>query len=394
MPASRKVLFISPQPFFAWRGSPIRVKFNLLALENLGYDVDLLTLPIGEPEKSVNARIIRVWNVFGSRQISIGPSPLKLWFDLLLLIKGTQLVLSNSYEVIHGTEEAGFISWILSKLCKAKVIYEKHSDPGSHKKGVLINLLLSVYRRVENFTARKADVVIGTGPGLVDQIKAADPAANAHHISDIPSSLSDPGHQEIEERSCELKSKDSEVLITYVGSFASYQGMDIIEEAIPIVLRESAISQFLIIGGNEQEIDQFKQTLLGAGINEEQLKKVNFAGKIPPDELPAYLSASDVLMVPRKTGINTPLKVLDYFKAGSAIVATDTIANRLLLDEDTAELSQTTGADFARCILSLVENEERRTTLGKNGRKMFETEYNFDVFSEKLGDAYRTIFPE
>ena len=42
-----RVLFVSPQPFFEWRGSPIRVKFNTMALDQLGYDVDLLTLPIG-----------------------------------------------------------------------------------------------------------------------------------------------------------------------------------------------------------------------------------------------------------------------------------------------------------------------------------------------------------
>ena len=36
---ARKVLFISPQPFFQWRGSPIRVAFNLQALADEGYEV-------------------------------------------------------------------------------------------------------------------------------------------------------------------------------------------------------------------------------------------------------------------------------------------------------------------------------------------------------------------
>ena len=46
--SKKRILFISPQPFFQWRGSPIRVKYNLQALSDLGYEVDLVTLPFGE----------------------------------------------------------------------------------------------------------------------------------------------------------------------------------------------------------------------------------------------------------------------------------------------------------------------------------------------------------
>ncbi|MEM7194003.1 MAG: glycosyltransferase family 4 protein [Pseudomonadota bacterium] len=386
---TRRILLISPQPFFAWRGSPIRVKFNLLALEKLGYEVDFLTLPIGTDEPAINARVIRVWNLFGSKEISIGPSPLKLWFDLLLLIRGAGLVLTNKYDGVHGTEEAGFLCWMLSKLRAAKVIYEKHSDPGSYKKdkGGVLNTLLNAYRKIEIFTANRADVVIGTGPGLCEQVLEFKPDANVHHISDIPSSLSDPGPEEISACRNRLTLHDTSILVTYVGSFAIYQGIDLIQQAIPRVLSIDDRVQFVIIGGDEDEIAEFR-----TAIGEHPSERVTFTGKIPPDELPPYLSASDILMVPRKTGVNTPLKVLDYFKAGTAIVATDTIANRLLLDDSTAQLSQPNSEDFADCILKLTNDVERRKGLGSNGRNKFETEYNFDVFTKKLGNAYGSIF--
>ena len=87
----KKVLLISPQPFFKWRGSPIRVKFNLLALTQLDYEVDLLTLPLGEDISIANANIIRVANPFNIKNIPIGPSPWKLFFDLLLFLKAIAL---------------------------------------------------------------------------------------------------------------------------------------------------------------------------------------------------------------------------------------------------------------------------------------------------------------
>ena len=124
------------------------MKFDVMALSESGYDVDLLTLPIGAEEPGLPARVIRVWNLFGSKQIAIGPSLLKLWFDVLLVAKGLFLVLKNDYAVIHGTEEAGAISFLLSRLCRAKIIYEKHSDTGSYKKPgkSLKNNLLGAYQ--------------------------------------------------------------------------------------------------------------------------------------------------------------------------------------------------------------------------------------------------------
>jgi len=71
---NKRILLISPQPFFQWRGSPIRVKFNLLALTDLGYQIDLLTLPIGDDQEINRVRVYRVANPFRVKNIPIGPS--------------------------------------------------------------------------------------------------------------------------------------------------------------------------------------------------------------------------------------------------------------------------------------------------------------------------------
>ena len=388
MPAKQRVLLISPQPYFAWRGSPIRVKFNVQALADLGYEVDLLTLPIGEDEPATPARVIRVWNVFGSKQISIGPSALKMWFDLLLLIRGFGLVLRHRYDVIHGTEEAGFLAWLLARCMRCRAVYEKHSDAASYKKGVLRNALLKAYLAVEHFTCRHADLVICTGPGLTKQARAIAPQALVKDIFDIPSSLREPAEQEVLTVRRQLTASKAQVLVTYVGSFAVYQGVDVIFAAMPIVLEQVSTVSFIIVGGSESEIVARKQALTEQGVD---LDRVQFLGLIPPDELPAYLTASDILMAPRKAGVNTPLKVLDYFKAGGAIVATDTAANRFILDETSARLCEFNQSAFADAIVSLARNPEARAALAKRSRSLYEEKFNFSVFTTLLGEAYTAM---
>ena len=380
-----RVLLISPQPYFAWRGSSIRVKFNVRALADLGCQVDLLTIPIGDDEPDTPARVIRVWNLFGSRSISIGPSALKLWFDLLLLIRGLGLIFRNRYDVILGTEEARFLAWLLARLARRKCVYEKHSDAAGYRKGLIRNLLLGAYLAVEKFTCRHADLVICTGPGLYRQALEIAPGAKVHDIFDIPSSLLEPRPDALAGARREMDPEGNRVLACYVGSFAVYQGIDVVFDAIPEVVRADGSVRFVIIGGSPSEIENRRNVLSAAGVAEES---VQFLGLIPPDELPAWLAASDILMAPRKAGVNTPLKVLDYFKAGGAIVATDTPANRLILDESCAKLVVFSAEGFARGILDLAEDPSAREAIARQGRKRYEEKFNFKVFTRLLGEAY------
>ena len=384
--SKQPVLFISPQPFFEWRGSSIRVKFNVMALSELGYDVHLLTLPVGKDDPAITARVIRAWNLFGTRQISIGPSLLKLWFDLILLFQGTYLVTRYRYRVLHGTEEAGFLSYLLSFICRARCIYEKHSDSGSYRGGVLKRTILGVYNQVEKLTIRRADMVICTGPGLEQQAREIGPTAAIRNIPDIPSSIVEPSRQEIENVRSRLVTNEDQVLVTYVGSFAEYQGIDIIFDAIPEVISKTSRARFVIIGGNDDEIANYRNVLE----QRNAASQVCFMGKIDPDLLPAYLAASDILLAPRKSGINSPLKILDYFKAGAAIVATDTIANQKLLNETNAALCPFDAGDFADNILSLVDDPNRRKRLGENAYSLYQSTHNYSVFKDQLEDAYQS----
>ncbi len=383
----KSVLFISPQPFFQWRGSPIRVGFNLLALTEAGYRVDLLTLPVGEDREIEGAKIIRVANPFRIRDVPIGPSGSKLFFDLLILVKGLFLCLRNQYDVIHGIEDAGMIAVLLAKLFRKKVIFEKHSDPSSYKKGGLRNLIMKLYGWVEQVTVRFADAVIGTGEGLVAQVDAMGTKTRAFHIFDIPSSLADPDPAEVKQIKHKLQQQDSEVLITFVGSFAVYQGVDLMFAAIPAVLAKTASVRFVVIGGNADQIATRKAMLAEKGCADQ----VTFLGKVAPDVLPNYLSASDILLSPRISGVNTPLKILDYMKAGKAIMATDVESNRLLVDESTAVLAHPEPVAFANGLSLLAMDPQKRATLGQSGRALYENRYNFQHYSRRLTDCYSYV---
>ncbi len=383
----RRVMIIAPQPFFEWRGSPIRVSFLVRALAELGFAVDLLCMPVGAPFSCAGVSVHRPPNLFRVRSIPIGPSLRKAVYDVLLLVCAMRLALTRRYGVIHGIEEAGLLAVLVGRLFSARVIYEKHSDPGSHRGGRLRNLVLRAYAAVERLTIRSADATIATGPGLARQVRSVLPRADVRHIFDIPSSMKRAGSEGVAAARRALERAPGEVLITYVGSFAAYQGIDLMFASMPAVLRGHARARFVVIGGDPPQVAERREGLAGQGL----AGRVSFVGRVPPDELPDYLAASDILLSPRIAGQNTPLKLLDYLAAGRPILATDTAANRLLLNESMALFTAPRPDEFAAGILRLAGDAALRARLGAMGQQMVRNCYNFEGFKQRLHVCYRDL---
>ena len=385
-----RVLMMVPQPFFQWRGSPIRVAFNVQALSELGYEVDLLVMPFGEDRTFRDVRIVRAPNLLHLDNLRIGPSPEKAILDIGLYWKARQMAKKIHYDVVHGVEEAGALGVGIAKVAGAKLVYEKHSDPASYRKGGVRNAIMGLYARVERFAALRADAVIATGEGLARQARAMRGTGHVHHIFDIPSSRVEPDQGKADVIRRRLQRRPDERLVMYIGSFATYQGVDLIFDAVAPVCRRHAQTRFVVVGADEEDVHTRVEILKDQGYAD----AVTFADKMPPEELPHFLAAADVLLSPRLAGVNTPLKLLDYMKAGRAIVATDTEANRLLLDEDVAELRPATAKDFADGIVAVLKDDERRAHLATQGRKRIDDVYNFQEFKRRLGECYAGLKDE
>lgn len=379
-----RLLFMTSVPFFQWRGSSIRVAFNVQALAELGYEVDLLTVPVGETKNITGVTVHRVANPFRVKNIPIGPSLHKLFFDILILFKALSMVIRHQYVAVHAVEEVGLIGLLIGRIAGARVIFEKHSDPASHKDKFLKNIVLSLYRWLEGIVIRKVDIVIGTGEGLVEQARAVAPKQKVHHIFDIPSSCKEADPEQVELLKTSFRRDPGEVIALYVGSFAVYQGIDLMFESLFLALKDSPNLRLIVIGGTQDQIDIRNEWLDHRGIRD----KVHFVGFVTPDRLPDYISAADFLLSPRISGINTPLKLLDYLKSGKAILATDNVANRRIVDDKVALLRRANIESFAKGMIKLAKNSHFRHGLGLEGRKLTNKMYNYGQFKLKLKACY------
>ncbi len=383
----KRVLFVVSQPFFQWRGSPIRVGFDVQALVQLGYVVDLLVPPFGEDPGYQGVTIVRTRSIPGVRNLPIGPSISKILFDVLLLLRARSMLRNEVYTCLHGVEDTGAVCAWLARRYDLPFVFEKHSDPRSYRKGYLRNVVMRMYAAVERWTIRRATAVIGTGPKLAEYAAALCPDKTVVEIPDIPSSLAESSPECASTQRKALVKHANDILLTYVGSFAVYQGIDLLFSSIPIVCRADPRARFVIIGGSPAQIASRKEQMQQAGC----AHCVHFAGLIPPDRLPDILAGSDILLSPRIAGTNTPLKILDYLKAARPIVATENEANRQILNESTAVFGAADAASYAQAMLRLVEDENLREKLGVGGMRLIQEKYNFAYFKRELGKVYEEL---
>jgi len=128
--------------------------------------------------------------------------------------------------------------------------------------------------------------------------------------------------------------KDKEIIL-YSGSFYLYdwKGIDVLLEAVKYFEKDWLL---ILVGGNKHEIEEIKRKY--------NLDKVLLIERKPHSEIPYYLKAADVLVIPNKKGsrfseeYTSPLKLFEYMASGVPIVASDLPSIREILNESNAIL--------------------------------------------------------
>ncbi len=120
------------------------------------------------------------------------------------------------------------------------------------------------------------------------------------------------------------------VLVTFIGTFGQWHGVEVLAEAIVRLVRErrawltSAKVHFLLVGDG-LKMPIVREMLSGADV----APFVTLTGLVPQDEAPAFLAASDVLASPHVANADgsrffgSPTKLFEYMAMGKAIVASD-----------------------------------------------------------------------
>jgi glycosyltransferase involved in cell wall biosynthesis len=386
-----RILTLAPQPFFQPRGTPFSELYRARALTELGHEVDMVTYPIGEDVQVPGLRILRTPRVPGIRRVRVGPSFAKVPLDALVFLSSFKRMLTHRYDLLDCHEEAGIMGVFLGWLFSVPVIYDMHSSLPEQLENFEFSrnrLLRSLFHWVERVTIERSDAVIAICPYLGDVVSKVDRAKPVFVIENSP--LAETGEEIAAEEALHLRRElglENAFVVHYSGTFESYQGLPLLYEAFRIVAREVPSARLLMVGGTSTQVEEAKRAIASYGLDD----RVIFTGQRPPSEMPRYLAISDVLVSPRSTGMNTPLKIYSYLRAGKAIVATRLPTHTQALDEESAALAEPNPEAFASEIVAIARDPERRLRLQKGARRLSEERYSYSRYLERTREVLEFV---
>jgi glycosyltransferase involved in cell wall biosynthesis len=387
------ILMIAPEPFFEPRGTPFSEFHRIRALTTLGHTVDLVTYPFGRDVEFAGLTIVRCHRPPFVRHVGIGPSWAKVPLNLSLTLTALGRALRTKYDAVHSHEEGGGIGIVLAAALGVPHLYDMHSSLpqqvenfGQGRRRWLARILGSL----ERLMIRRSRVVIVICADLEATVRSVRPDALTVLIENAPGSGAASGASVNDGQAVRgAIGVDADApLAVYTGTFEHYQGLDLFLSAAALVVGEMPAARIILVGGEAAQIEALRRDAQALGI----ANAVIFTGKRPAEEIPAYLDAATVLVSPRSTGTNTPLKIYQYLRSGRAIVATNLRTHTQVLSEDTAFLCDPTPAAMGNAILSAFRDPARAAAVGDRAQRLADARYSDEAYLAKTQRACDLLF--
>ncbi|MEK7538909.1 MAG: glycosyltransferase [Patescibacteria group bacterium] len=279
------------------------------------------------------------------------------------------------------TSSFAFFAFFYTLLSKnAQVIYSRDELTlfliGFFKK----NIFWETHTKKENFFAARvlqtALGIISITQGLKDFYVTKD--VNKGKILVAPDGVDikqfNMGENQVELRG-RLGLPWDKKIIGYIGKYKTMgepKGVDDLIVSFSKVLPALPKAFLLLVGINENEVEEVKKVFQRAGVDEEYYKIVTH---IPQKEAFMYMKASDVLVMnypnmPHYALYMSPLKLFEYMASGVPIITSDLPSVREILNESNALVVKNEDIDgLLNGILSLLKNKDFSASIAEQACK-------------------------
>jgi glycosyltransferase involved in cell wall biosynthesis len=318
-----------------------------------------------------------------------------LEYALALLMEfglALRIALTRGFDVIHGCNPPDTIFLIARffKMFGKRFIFDHHDiNPELYEaKFARRDVWYRLLCRLERWTFATADVSIATNEsyrriaierGHMDPSKVFVVRSGA----DLTRVRALPPRAELR--------RGKKHLVGYVGVIGKQEGLDLLLEAVAYMRRDLHRDDVhFVIVGDGTELAALRQLSRQLSVDD----CVEFTGRLPDAALWEIMSTADVCVNPdRANDMNdksTMNKILEYMALGKPIVQFDLTEGRFSAAEASLYARPNDTADFAMKLCELLDDAERRATMGAIGRSRVEAGLAWHHQVPRLLEAYET----
>jgi colanic acid biosynthesis glycosyl transferase WcaI len=358
-------------------------------------------VPFVRERRAGGSRVLRVFTIPYHGHSAIGRIMNYCAFVLSAALGAFLMPRPDVIYVWHPPLTVGLAAWIIGILRRAPFVLDVQDIWPDE---VLMTGMLregraaSALRRLERFVYRRASHIIVMTEGA--QRNLAQKGVPESKMTVLPhwvyGEMPDPSDASRKAAREDLEAGDA-FIVTFAGNLGYLQGVDTVVRAAA-TLRSRTDVAFRIIGDGalRGELERLAADL--------KLSNIRFLGAMPANVLPAYLSASDALLVHLRSGdlseLVLPAKTLSYLAVGRPVIAAATGATEELVRACAAGLTLAPGDPIALAatIERLMElPPAERVAMGQRGRECVESRFSrsriMDDLEKVLERASRPAAP-
>ncbi len=245
------------------------------------------------------------------------------------------------------------------------------------------------YKKLEKKCLKNIDRVIV----VIDEQKKrlVNLGVNEEIISIVKNTVDLKQFDDIKIQDTLRKKYETKFVILYVGGFSFARGLETLIEAVALAKAKIDNIHLILVGdGNAKPF--LETTVLKFALSE----NTDFTGWVDFSEVPRYIAASDICVVPHSDSPHTrttiPHKLFQYMAMRKPVIATSVGPLQRIVTESGSGLIAEAGnaREMAESIIKL-HNADLAKKLGENGRNAVERKYNWQHDAAQLVDLYNKI---
>jgi glycosyltransferase involved in cell wall biosynthesis len=354
----------------------IHIRSLVEALKADGHGVTILSPPGVDPLKTAGLMpflrkadradgLQRIWKYISCACPQFAFEVFELLYNLFLPFRLLPILWRQPDAVLYERHAYFmFMGVLLGKWSGRTVVLEVNELAGFKRARGLVMERLA--RRIDAWVFSRADHILCVSRVLADEARQC--GANAERVHVLPNAI-DPNRFRDTGTAESLRARlglEDSIVIGHVGLFYHWDRLDVLIEVVKSIRGLHPAIKVLLVGDGP-EMENLKQTARRLGME----SAVIFPGPVHRDDVPAYIDAMDICVLPDSNAFGSPIALFEFMAMGKACVVPALGPMLDVIDDHVTGIMfpHLNYVALENVLLRLVEDAGLRTQVGARARQ-------------------------
>jgi len=385
-------------------GEGVHIRETIKALRSLGHEVFIISPPgvdvftedeRNEPHEAHSNGFTRFWLWISKNTPQIMFELMEIVYNVVAMRNIKKILAGNKIDLIY--ERYAFFSWAgtaLAKTCGIPIILEVNEVSGVRRQRGQI--LTRFANKMEKRIFNKSNAIVVVSNYLKDEV--AKRSAGPNRITLIPNAVNETSFDP-SVSSNDIKNRfglKNNIVIGFAGYFSKWDRLNSFMEVFCDVAKESPDVRLMVIGDSrkKEEREELEKIVEAKGMGD----RILFSGKVKRKDMPGYISAVDICVIPHSNPFGSPLVLFEYMAMAKPIVAPriGPIEDVLVDGVSGALFDLGNYSALKQRIIELADDREKRKKIGAAAKNSILSQHTWVKNAEKIlniGNKIREDIP-